>query len=71
MRSYRFLVALAAASSASASYFPLTPEGVTVLKSKFHENVTISYKEVKAYNRRSLNIADSIDSLGSVKQHQV
>jgi hypothetical protein len=26
--------------------FPPRPEGVTVLKSKFHENVTISFKEV-------------------------
>lgn len=29
-----------------AQYFPSTPEGVTTLKSKFHEGVTISYKEV-------------------------
>ncbi len=26
--------------------FPPEPKGITVLKSKFHENVTISYKEV-------------------------
>lgn len=26
--------------------FPPQPEGITVLKSKFHENVTISFKEV-------------------------
>lgn len=25
--------------------FPPKPEGVTVLQSKFHENVTLSYKE--------------------------
>lgn len=25
---------------------PPEPRGITVLKSKFHENVTISYKEV-------------------------
>ncbi|MCJ1310356.1 hypothetical protein MMC25_004020 [Agyrium rufum] len=30
---------------ASAQYFPPTPEGQTILKSKFHEGVTISYKE--------------------------
>lgn len=30
----------------SSQYFPPTPEGVTTVKSKFHEGVTISYKEV-------------------------
>lgn len=25
--------------------FPPTPEGITLLKSKFNENITISYKE--------------------------
>lgn len=30
----------------AAAQFPPTPEGVKVLKSKFHENVTISFKEV-------------------------
>ncbi|KAK1759981.1 serine carboxypeptidase [Echria macrotheca] len=29
----------------AAAQFPPPPEGVTVLKSKFHENVTISFKE--------------------------
>lgn len=29
----------------SRAQFPPKPEGVTVLKSKFHENVTISFKE--------------------------
>lgn len=29
--------------------FPPTPEGLKVLKSKFQENVTISYKEVQGY----------------------
>lgn len=27
--------------------FPPTPEGITILKSKFNENITISYKEVR------------------------
>lgn len=31
----------------AGAQFPPKPEGVTVLKSKFHENVTISYKEVR------------------------
>lgn len=30
----------------AAAQFPPRPEGVTVLRSKFHENVTISFKEV-------------------------
>jgi len=29
-----------------AAQFPPKPEGLTVIKSKFHENVTISFKEV-------------------------
>ncbi|KAF6829341.1 carboxypeptidase s1 [Colletotrichum plurivorum] len=29
----------------AAAQFPPEPEGITLLKSKFHENVTISYKE--------------------------
>lgn len=29
-----------------AAQFPPTPEGATVLQSKFHENVTLSFKEV-------------------------
>lgn len=32
----------------ATAQFPPTPEGIKVLKSKFHENVTISYKEVSA-----------------------
>lgn len=28
--------------------FPPIPEGVTTLKSKYHEGVTISYKEVRS-----------------------
>ena len=30
-----------------AAQFPPKPEGITVLKSKFHENVTISFKQVR------------------------
>lgn len=37
---------LAFIEAVSAQYFPPKPEGVTTLKSKFHEGVTISYKEV-------------------------
>ena len=34
-----------------AGQLPPKPEGVTVLKSKFHENVTISFKEVRNRTR--------------------
>lgn len=30
----------------AVAQFPPEPEGITLLRSKFHENVTISYKEV-------------------------
>ena len=30
-----------------SSQFPPKPQGLTILQSKFHENVTISYKEVR------------------------
>lgn len=33
-------------SRRASAQFPPEPEGVTVLRSKFHENVTISFKEV-------------------------
>lgn len=34
-------------SGIARAQFPPEPKGITVLKSKFHENVTISYKEVR------------------------
>ena len=37
---------LASVLGLAAAQFPPKPEGVTVLKSRFHENVTISFKEV-------------------------
>ncbi|TPX11653.1 uncharacterized protein E0L32_007632 [Thyridium curvatum] len=39
------LAALAALAPHAAAQFPKPPEGVTILKSKFNSNVTISYKE--------------------------
>lgn len=39
-------VLLAGLASLAVAQFPPKPEGVTVLRSKFHENVTISFKEV-------------------------
>ena len=40
-------VLLGGLSSLALAQFPPKPEGVTVLRSKFHENVTISFKEVR------------------------
>jgi len=37
---------LVALTGLTTAYFPPEPEGITVLKSKFHKDVTISYKEV-------------------------
>ncbi|KAI1499275.1 serine carboxypeptidase [Biscogniauxia marginata] len=40
-----FVLVLTSLLGLTCAQFPPTPEGVTLLKSKFHENVTISYKE--------------------------
>ena len=40
------LLLLAGLAGRGVAQLPPKPEGVTVLKSKFHENVTISFKEV-------------------------
>lgn len=40
--------------------FPPDPEGITILKSRFNENITISYKEVstkKNYNHWIILVA--------------
>lgn len=39
-------LAVGALAGLAAAQFPPKPEGLTTLRSKFHENVTISYKEV-------------------------
>ena len=39
-------VALVGLLSVATAQFPPESDGITVLKSKFHENVTISFKEV-------------------------
>ncbi len=38
---------LAALAGLTAAQFPPRPSGLTVLKSKINENVTISFKEVR------------------------
>lgn len=45
--SFRSVLAVAGALIAPVvGQFPPTPEGLIVLKSKFNENITISFKEV-------------------------
>jgi len=44
---------LGALSSLALGQLPPKPEGVTTIKSKFHENVTISFKEVRGVPARS------------------
>jgi hypothetical protein len=39
---------LAGLAGLAVAQFPPIPQGVTVLQSKFHENVTISYKEARS-----------------------
>lgn len=42
-------VALPVIGAASAQYFPPPVEGAHVVKSRFNENVKITYKEVRIY----------------------
>lgn len=35
-----------ALASLAQAQFPPKPEGITIVKSKFHEDISISYKEV-------------------------
>ena len=63
-----FILLLAQIGSVHSTYFPHKPEGVVVLKSKFHENVTISYKEVSRFYL--LIEIYSWRSLGFVKRRQ-
>lgn len=43
----RYFAAAGLAGAVAAQYFPATPEGLKVIKSKHEEGVTISYKEVR------------------------
>jgi hypothetical protein len=45
-----FLALGLVADLARCQYFPPTPENVTVLRSRFNSDITISYKEVSARN---------------------
>lgn len=58
LRSPFFWVLASAAALIKPSFaqFPPTPEGVTILDSKFDENIKISYKEV--CHQFSLKIED-------------
>lgn len=53
MRSSFILGGLA---SLAAAQFPPEPEGLKVLKSKLHENVTITFKEVGVLFEVTLNL---------------
>ena len=41
-------LALLAVASTCAAQFPAEPEGITVLRSRFNDGVTISFKEASA-----------------------
>ena len=43
---HAIVAGLSIIATASAQYFPPTPEGVTTVKSKTHEGVSVSFKEV-------------------------
>lgn len=53
-------LALLYATSLVFAQFPPTPEGITTLKSRFHEGVEISYKEPVRMR------VDSLRSLGPI-----
>jgi hypothetical protein len=53
-------VLLSGLAGVAIAQFPPKPEGVTVLRSKFHENVTISFKEVCRSLSFSLEVIDSV-----------
>jgi hypothetical protein len=44
-----WLAAVSLVGTAAAQYFPPTPEGLTVVKSKHEKGVKISYKQVGDY----------------------
>ncbi|KAH6639940.1 serine carboxypeptidase [Truncatella angustata] len=67
--------------SVAVAQFPPEPKGITVLKSKFHENVTISYKEasqicettpgVKSYSGYVHLPAGLLDDTGEVQNYPI
>jgi len=58
MRSLSALIIGARLLACANSQFPPTPEGVTVIKSKFHSDITISYKEVYLSHTSDLRYAN-------------
>lgn len=48
------LLPLLSLSTGAVAQFPPPREGITLLRSKFHENVTISFKEVSYYFKTPL-----------------
>ena len=53
------------ATLTASQYFPPTPEGLTVVKSKFVEGVSISYKEVSIVQIYSLVLSVILSFLGT------
>lgn len=47
------LLTTALLGSLASAQFPPEPQGITILKSQFDNNVTISYKEVRDNAKRS------------------
>lgn len=70
MRSIFALIIGARLLARANSQFPPTPEGVTVIKSKFHSDITISYKEVYLPPASDLRHTDKYQSLKYARLHQ-
>jgi hypothetical protein len=59
MQMFYFPLVASLSYTTLAQYFPPPPGGVTTLKSKYHEGVKISYKEVGLNSRKFCpNICD-------------
>ena len=62
----RLLFGVAGLLSAQAvvgQYFPPTPENVTTVRSRFNNNITISYKEVRSNSSRLLCVCVELCAL--------
>ncbi|MCJ1386931.1 hypothetical protein MMC17_010060 [Xylographa soralifera] len=57
------------ATLVAAQYFPPTPEGITVLKSMFHDGVTISYKEVSMQHTPDAEFPGICETTEGVKSY--
>jgi hypothetical protein len=70
MRPFISLLVNALIFSLAVAQFPPTPENVTIIKSRFDEGITISYKEVCTLSLLLLAPLNALlSSLGSVRLH--